>query len=113
MVVGAIQQAAEDRAVKKILAEVKAAAASEGGGSAAQGMLNDGVWRGDSAGLLVEADLRWMNPDSPYARRSDRYAAIQKQLEALGYKDTFYFEAVSKMVANLANMDNEYFGGVC
>jgi hypothetical protein len=81
-----------------------------------RGASNGGRWidgGGANQGVedrVIRVRLGPLNHSSRYARRSRRYATIQIQLEGAGFRDTLYFEAVSKMTANLANMDNTILG---
>lgn len=82
---------------------------------APRGVSDGGQWidgGGDRTTALIPARVGVLNYFSPYARRSRRYAAIQSQLESAGFHRTFYFAAVSKMTANLANMDNPLLGSL-
>ncbi|GAA0295648.1 hypothetical protein GCM10009087_01740 [Sphingomonas oligophenolica] len=60
---------------------------------------------------LQQVDLRPFDFGSPYVKRSNHYWELQAKLEKAGDRDTYYFESVARMTANLANMDGWAYGG--
>lgn len=54
---------------------------------------------------LQQVDFRLLDSGSPYVKRSNHYWELQARLDKAGDHDTYYFESVARMTANLANMD--------
>ncbi len=60
---------------------------------------------------LTDTAFNPFAPISPYIARANHYEALQDQLNSSGTTDSYYFDAVSKLTANLSNMDDWLFRG--
>lgn len=93
-------------AVENVIAPPRAVATPQQEGPTLHGPLRDAVSRpGQDAALWTDTKVPFFGDDSPYMTRSRRYREIQAELEARGFEDSYYFDAVGAMTENIASSD--------